>query len=108
LFGALFGYAIIKAISKALPESGLLGKLFGGPFGPKENCTVQTAATAAGGMSGLFVSTGTTVSLTSTRRRTPHRYHQTYLPNSRCDGKYRSRFKGKDGAIIAKKTSLAL
>uniref|UniRef100_A0A0W0GF66 Putative oligopeptide transporter n=1 Tax=Moniliophthora roreri TaxID=221103 RepID=A0A0W0GF66_MONRR len=56
LFGALFGYAIIKAMSKALPESGLLGKLFGGPFGPKENCTVQTAATAAGGMSGLFVS----------------------------------------------------
>ncbi|KAG7095440.1 hypothetical protein E1B28_006189 [Marasmius oreades] len=56
LFGALFGYAILKAVSKALPESGLLGKLFGGPFGPKENCTVQTAATAAGGMSGLFVS----------------------------------------------------
>jgi uncharacterized oligopeptide transporter (OPT) family protein len=46
----------LKAISKALPESGLLGRFFGGPFGPKENCTVQTAATAAGGMSGLFVS----------------------------------------------------
>ncbi|KAL0576390.1 hypothetical protein V5O48_005579 [Marasmius crinis-equi] len=56
LFGALFGYVILKAISKALPESGLLGWMFGGPFGPKENCTVQSAATAAGGMSGLFVS----------------------------------------------------
>ncbi|KAK1226738.1 hypothetical protein PQX77_010283 [Marasmius sp. AFHP31] len=56
LFGALFGYVILKAVSKALPESGLLGRFLGGSFGPKENCTVQTAATAAGGMSGLFVS----------------------------------------------------
>ncbi|KAF9269609.1 OPT oligopeptide transporter [Marasmius fiardii PR-910] len=55
LFGALFGYAILKPLSKAVPESGLLGKLFGGPFGPKENCTVQTAATAAGGLGILFV-----------------------------------------------------
>ncbi|KAK7676399.1 hypothetical protein QCA50_011467 [Cerrena zonata] len=56
LFGAIFGFAIIKPLSKALPESGLLGKLFGGPFGPKENCTVQSAATAAGGIGILFVS----------------------------------------------------
>ena len=27
----------------------------GGYFGPKENCTVQTAATSAGGLTGLFV-----------------------------------------------------
>ncbi|RPD63758.1 OPT oligopeptide transporter [Lentinus tigrinus ALCF2SS1-6] len=56
LFGAIFGFAIIKPLSKALPESGLLGKLLGGPFGPKENCTVQSAATAAGGIGILFVS----------------------------------------------------
>ncbi|KAF5368921.1 hypothetical protein D9758_002936 [Tetrapyrgos nigripes] len=56
LFGALFGFAILKAISKAVPDSGLLGKMFGGEFGPKENCTVQTAATAAGGLGIIFVS----------------------------------------------------
>ena len=53
---AIFGYAILKPISKALPESGIIGRLFGGPFGPKENCTVQSAATAAGGIGILFVS----------------------------------------------------
>ncbi|TFK92506.1 OPT oligopeptide transporter [Polyporus arcularius HHB13444] len=56
LFGAIFGFAIIKPLSKAVPESGLLGRLLGGPFGPKENCTVQSAATAAGGIGILFVS----------------------------------------------------
>ncbi|KAI0717205.1 OPT oligopeptide transporter protein-domain-containing protein [Cerioporus squamosus] len=56
LFGAIFGFAIIKPLSKALPESGILGRLLGGPFGPKENCTVQSAATAAGGIGILFVS----------------------------------------------------
>ncbi|RDX51784.1 OPT oligopeptide transporter [Lentinus brumalis] len=56
LFGAIFGFAIIKPLSKAIPESGLLGRLLGGPFGPKENCTVQSAATAAGGIGILFVS----------------------------------------------------
>ncbi|KAI0676232.1 oligopeptide transporter [Trametes maxima] len=56
LFGAIFGFAIIKPLSKALPESGLIGRLFGGPFGPKENCTVQSSATAAGGIGILFVS----------------------------------------------------
>ncbi|KAI0760527.1 oligopeptide transporter [Fomes fomentarius] len=56
LFGAIFGYAILKPISKALPETGIIGRLFGGPFGPKENCTVQSAATSAGGIGILFVS----------------------------------------------------
>lgn len=41
LFGAIFGFAIIKPLSRILPESGLLGRFLGGPFGPKENCTVQ-------------------------------------------------------------------
>ncbi|KII87761.1 hypothetical protein PLICRDRAFT_30324 [Plicaturopsis crispa FD-325 SS-3] len=56
LFGAIFGFAILKPLSKALPESGLLGRFLGGPFGPKENCTVQSAATASGGLGILFVS----------------------------------------------------
>ncbi|KAJ3555808.1 hypothetical protein NM688_g2375 [Phlebia brevispora] len=56
LFGAIFGFAIIKPLSRALPSTGILGRLFGGPFGPKENCTVQSAATAAGGIGILFVS----------------------------------------------------
>ncbi|KAI9609998.1 hypothetical protein H4Q26_006990 [Puccinia striiformis f. sp. tritici PST-130] len=51
LFGALFGYAFLKPLSKSkLP-------IFGGYFGPKENCTVQTAATASGGL-GILFSTG--------------------------------------------------
>ncbi|KAG8809316.1 hypothetical protein FRC17_003499 [Serendipita sp. 399] len=50
LFGAIFGFAILKPLSHALPEY-----LGGGYFGPKENTTVQTAATAAGGLTGLFV-----------------------------------------------------
>jgi uncharacterized oligopeptide transporter (OPT) family protein len=50
LFGAIFGFAIIKPLSHALPE-----RWGGGYFGPKENCTVQTAATSAGGLTSLFV-----------------------------------------------------
>jgi hypothetical protein len=50
LFGAIFGFAILKPLSHILPE-----RFGGGYFGPKENCTVQTAATAAGGLTGLFV-----------------------------------------------------
>lgn len=73
LFGAIFGFAILKSLSSVLPESGLVGRVFGGPFGPKENCTVQryfamlscrpipdppvkySAATAAGGLGIIFV-----------------------------------------------------
>ncbi|KAJ9085043.1 hypothetical protein DSO57_1017734 [Entomophthora muscae] len=50
LFGAILGFAILKAVS-TLPR--VLG---GGPFGMKENCSVQTAATAAGGLSVGFIS----------------------------------------------------
>lgn len=56
LFGAIFGFAILKPLSKAIPENSIIGKILGGPFGPKENCTVQSAATAAGGLGILFVS----------------------------------------------------
>ncbi|KNZ44557.1 hypothetical protein VP01_903g4 [Puccinia sorghi] len=51
LFGALFGYAFLKPLSRSKSP------IFGGYFGPKENCTVQTAATASGGL-GILFSTG--------------------------------------------------
>ncbi|KAJ3106260.1 hypothetical protein HDU97_006711 [Phlyctochytrium planicorne] len=47
LFGAIFGFAILKPLSRVVG---------GSIFGPKENCTVQTAATAAGGLGIIFVS----------------------------------------------------
>lgn len=79
LFGAIFGFAILKVsfsnlanlhekkrkpdfliffqpLSKAFTMDFLPGWVWGGPFGPKENCTVQTAATSAGGMGIIFVS----------------------------------------------------
>ncbi|KAJ3207363.1 hypothetical protein HDU67_007521 [Dinochytrium kinnereticum] len=60
LFGAIFGFAILKPLSLAftgaLSKIPVLGFIFGGTFGPKENCTVQTAATAAGGLGIIFVS----------------------------------------------------
>lgn len=48
LFGSLLGAAIIKSICK-LP-------VVGGHFGPKENVTIQSTATAAGGLTSQFVS----------------------------------------------------
>ena len=39
---AIFGFAILKLIARIIPESGILGRCLGGPFGPKENCTVQS------------------------------------------------------------------
>ncbi|KAI8081338.1 OPT oligopeptide transporter protein-domain-containing protein [Halteromyces radiatus] len=51
LFGAIFSFAIIKPLSRALPE-----RWGGGYFGAKENCTAQSAATTAGGLSAGFVS----------------------------------------------------
>ncbi|GAA5802236.1 hypothetical protein HPULCUR_007699 [Helicostylum pulchrum] len=51
LFGAIFSFAIIKPLSRILPP-----KWGGGYFGPKENCTAQSAATTAGGLSAGFIS----------------------------------------------------
>lgn len=49
IFGAIFGYGIVKAMSKSkLP-------IIGGTFGPQENSIIQAAATGAGGISGIFV-----------------------------------------------------
>ncbi|KAH9942458.1 OPT oligopeptide transporter [Epithele typhae] len=51
LFGSIFGFAILKPLSKALPE-----RFGGGYFGPKENVCCQSAATAAGSLGLLFTS----------------------------------------------------
>ncbi|KAI9478013.1 MAG: OPT oligopeptide transporter protein-domain-containing protein [Benjaminiella poitrasii] len=51
LFGAIFSFAILKPLSRILPP-----KWGGGYFGPKENCSAQSAATTAGGLSAGFVS----------------------------------------------------
>ena len=51
LFGSIFGFAILKPLSRALPNwAG------GGYFGPKENVCVQSAATAAGSLGLVFTS----------------------------------------------------
>lgn len=47
LFGSILGYAILKPLSRVLPE-----KLGGGYFGPKETVCIQSTASAAGGLSG--------------------------------------------------------
>ncbi|KAI1503296.1 OPT oligopeptide transporter protein-domain-containing protein [Biscogniauxia marginata] len=49
MFGAIFGYGIIKSLSKTnIP-------IIGGMFGPQENSIIQAAATGAGGIAGIFV-----------------------------------------------------
>ncbi|KAF2648683.1 oligopeptide transporter [Lophiostoma macrostomum CBS 122681] len=53
LFGSIAGFAVLKFLSKAVPET---FPLIGGGFGPRENNICQTAAMAAGGMSNVFVS----------------------------------------------------
>jgi uncharacterized membrane protein len=50
LFGSILGFCILKPLSRL--ASPYLG---GGYFGPKENVTCQTAATAAGGLGIIFV-----------------------------------------------------
>lgn len=51
LFGSIFGYAILKPMSRALPTW-----FGGGYFGPKENVCCQSAASAAGSLGLLFTS----------------------------------------------------
>lgn len=53
MFGAIFGFAFLKFCSRTFAEN---FPLLGGNFGPKENAIAQTAATAAGGFGGIFVS----------------------------------------------------
>ncbi|KAH7169905.1 OPT oligopeptide transporter protein-domain-containing protein [Dactylonectria macrodidyma] len=53
LFGSLIGFGVIKTVSKAVSAN---FPILGGYFGPKENTIIQTSATAAGGLSNIFVS----------------------------------------------------
>ncbi|KAF2177042.1 oligopeptide transporter [Zopfia rhizophila CBS 207.26] len=53
LFGAIAGFAVVKFLSKTLPEA---FPILGGNFGPRENNIIQTAAMASGGLSSVFVS----------------------------------------------------
>ncbi|TKA80251.1 hypothetical protein B0A49_01441 [Cryomyces minteri] len=53
LFGAILGFAVIKFFSKAFAEN---FPILGGSFGPRENNIIQTAATASGGLSSVFIS----------------------------------------------------
>lgn len=50
LFSSLLGFVIIKALSRSLPAG-----FGGGFFGPRENVTIQSAATGAAGLSSMFV-----------------------------------------------------
>ncbi|KAK4129842.1 OPT superfamily oligopeptide transporter [Parathielavia appendiculata] len=51
MFGAIFGYGVLKLLEK----SGRNLPIIGGIFGPQENSIVQAAATGAGGTGGIFV-----------------------------------------------------
>ncbi|KAF7549350.1 hypothetical protein G7Z17_g6434 [Cylindrodendrum hubeiense] len=53
LFGSIIGFAVVKSISRAFPEN---FPILGGYFGPKENNILMTSATAAGGLSNVFIS----------------------------------------------------
>ncbi|KAI1259107.1 OPT oligopeptide transporter protein-domain-containing protein [Xylariaceae sp. FL1019] len=51
MFGAIFGYGIVKLLSKSCKGIPILG----GDFGPQENSIIQAAATGSGGIAGIFV-----------------------------------------------------
>jgi uncharacterized oligopeptide transporter (OPT) family protein len=51
MFGAIFGYGVLRLLEK----SGGKLPIIGGLFGPQENSIVQAAATGAGGTGGIFV-----------------------------------------------------
>jgi uncharacterized oligopeptide transporter (OPT) family protein len=51
MFGAIFGYGIVKILSRLPGDIPILG----GSFGPQENSIIQAAATGAGGIAGIFV-----------------------------------------------------
>ncbi|KAK5654014.1 hypothetical protein OQA88_7691 [Cercophora sp. LCS_1] len=51
MFGAIFGYGILKFMSRVPGHIPIIG----GAFGPQENSIIQAAATGAGGIAGIFV-----------------------------------------------------
>ncbi|KAI0718728.1 OPT oligopeptide transporter protein-domain-containing protein [Cerioporus squamosus] len=85
------------------PESGLLGRLLGGPFGPKENCTVQSAATAAGGIGILFVSAIPAMYRLDLMSTLPKQDIGKLIALTACAGS-----SARTGAVAARKKSLAL
>ncbi|KAH6655211.1 OPT oligopeptide transporter protein-domain-containing protein [Truncatella angustata] len=50
MFGAIFGFGIVKLLTKVFPGVPFLGS----PFGPKENAIIQATSAGAGGLGGLF------------------------------------------------------
>ncbi|KAJ2982152.1 hypothetical protein NUW58_g6502 [Xylaria curta] len=50
IFGSIFGYGIVKLLSKNCYNWPIIG----GNFGPQENSIIQAAATGSGGIAGLF------------------------------------------------------
>ncbi|PWN96106.1 OPT superfamily oligopeptide transporter [Tilletiopsis washingtonensis] len=50
LFGGILGFAVLKFMSRTFPAA-----FGGGSFGPRENVTVQSAATASSGLASMFV-----------------------------------------------------
>ncbi|KAI2640328.1 OPT superfamily oligopeptide transporter [Hypomontagnella submonticulosa] len=52
IFGSIVGFAVLKSCAKYCNGISILG----GSFGPRENNIAQTVATAAGGLSNVFVS----------------------------------------------------
>lgn len=51
IFGAIFGFGVIRLLCKVFPNVPGIGQR----FGPQENSIIQAAATGAGGMAGIFV-----------------------------------------------------
>lgn len=51
IFGAIFGYGVLRLLEKSAGKVPIIG----GIFGPQENSIVQAAATGAGGTGGIFV-----------------------------------------------------
>lgn len=50
MISAMLGFAALKMMSRTLPE-----RFGGGYFGPKENCSIQTAANASSSGTSVFV-----------------------------------------------------
>ncbi|KAJ5492409.1 OPT oligopeptide transporter protein-domain-containing protein [Penicillium expansum] len=53
LFSSIIGFAIVKNVGRVTPAN---FPILGGSFGPKENNILMTSATAAGGLSNVFIS----------------------------------------------------
>ncbi|KIO17519.1 hypothetical protein M407DRAFT_228119 [Tulasnella calospora MUT 4182] len=95
LFGAIFGFAIIKPLSQFFTNNTVLPHwLWGGEFGPKENVCVQTAATSAGGLGAFSFAN--------------HERYLVFPTPSATAFTIRSLHSGKTGAIVARKKSLCL